>query len=50
VANCRETRFGQSPAAFKVSGSQISPNGNIIATYERDGDVKTEARQIEAND
>jgi len=32
---------GTIPASFKVSNSQISPNGIIIATYERDGDVKT---------
>lgn len=34
-------------AAFKVTESQISPNGIIVATYERDGDVKTGAPQIE---
>jgi len=27
------------PASFKVTESQISPNGIFIATYERDGDV-----------
>jgi dihydrofolate reductase len=32
---------GTIPASFKVSNSQISPSGIIIATYERDGDVKT---------
>jgi dihydrofolate reductase len=31
---------GTIPAAFKVTDSQISPNGIIVATYERDGDVK----------
>ena len=31
-------RYG---ASFKVTESQISPNGIFIATYERDGDVKT---------
>jgi len=35
---------------FKVTESQISPNGIIIAIYERDGDVKTDAPQIEEND
>ena len=32
---------GTIPASFKVSGGQVSPNGILIATYERDGDVKT---------
>jgi len=41
---------GTMPAAFKVIESQISPNGIIIANYERDGDVKTGAPQIEEND
>lgn len=40
---------GTIPAAFKMTESQISPNGIIIATYERDGDVKTGAPQIEEN-
>jgi dihydrofolate reductase len=40
---------GTIPAAFKVTESQISPNGIIIANYERDGDVKTGAPQIEEN-
>jgi dihydrofolate reductase len=31
---------GTIPAAFKVTDGQISPNGIIVATYERDGDVK----------
>jgi dihydrofolate reductase len=34
-------------AAFKVAESQVTPNGIIIATYERAGDVKTGAPQIE---
>lgn len=38
---------GSIPAAFKVTESQVSPNGIISATYERDGDVKTGAPQIE---
>jgi dihydrofolate reductase len=41
---------GAIPASFKVTGSQVSPNGIIIATYERDGDVKTGAPQIQEND
>jgi dihydrofolate reductase len=32
---------GTIPAAFKVTDGQISPKGIYIATYERDGDVKT---------
>jgi dihydrofolate reductase len=38
---------GTIPAAFKVTSSQVAPKGIIIATYERDGDVKTGAPQIE---
>jgi len=41
---------GTIPAAFKVTESQISPNGIIIANYERDGDVKMGEPQIEQND
>ena len=41
---------GTIPAAFKVTESQVSPNGIIIANYERDGEVKTGAPQIEEND
>lgn len=40
---------GALPAAFKVTESQVTPNGIVIATYERDGDVKTGAPQIEEN-
>ena len=40
---------GTIPAAFKVTESQISPNGIIIANYERDGDVRTSAPQIQEN-
>ncbi len=40
---------GTIPASFNVAESQISPNGIIIANYERDGDVKTGAPQIQAN-
>src|SRR5215213_10225741 len=38
---------GTIPAAVKVTNSQISPNGNVIVTYKRDGDVKTGAPQID---
>jgi dihydrofolate reductase len=41
---------GTIPAAFKVSSSQIAPKGIISVTYERDGDVKSEAPQIEENE
>jgi dihydrofolate reductase len=37
---------GTIPAAFKVREAQVAPKGIICATYERDGDVKTEAPQI----
>jgi dihydrofolate reductase len=40
---------GTIPASFKVTNSQISPNGNIVITYKRDGHVKTGAPQIEEN-
>jgi len=32
---------GTIPASFKVTHSQVSPNGIFIATYARDGNVKT---------
>lgn len=38
---------GAIPAAFKLTESQVSPNGIFSAKYERDGDVKTGAPQIE---
>ena len=41
---------GTIPAAFKVIESQITANGIIIINYERAGDVKTGAPQIEEND
>ena len=41
---------GTIPAAFRVTESQVSPNGIIIVNYERDGEVKTGAPQIEEND
>lgn len=37
---------GTIPASFKVTNSKIAPKGIICATYERDGDVKTGAPQI----
>ncbi len=41
---------GARPASFKVTESQISPNGNIIVNYKRDGDVKTGAPQIQEDE
>ena len=41
---------GTIPASFKITDGQVSPKGIIIATYKRDGDVKTGAPQIEEND
>ena len=38
---------GTIPAAFKVTSSQVAPKGIISVTYERDGDVKTGAPQID---
>ena len=32
---------GTMPAAFKLMKSAVSPSGVLIATYERDGDIKT---------
>ncbi|HET9159857.1 MAG TPA: dihydrofolate reductase family protein, partial [Caulobacteraceae bacterium] len=32
---------GTMPAAFKLKSSQASTTGVILATYERDGDIKT---------
>lgn len=32
---------GTIPASFKVTNSQVTPNGVIIASYERDGDVRS---------
>ena len=40
---------GVIPAAFKVTYSQVSPNGIIIVNYERNGEVKTGAPQIAEN-
>jgi len=41
---------GTIPAAFKVTSGQVAPKGIIIATYERDGDVKKGSPQIQEND
>ena len=41
---------GTIPAAFRVTESQVSPNGIISVVYERDGDVKTGAPQIEEDE
>jgi dihydrofolate reductase len=41
---------GTIPASFKVTSGQVAPKGIIIVSYERDGDVKTGAPQIEEND
>jgi dihydrofolate reductase len=41
---------GTIPAAFKVTRSQVSPNGIFIVSYDRDGDVKTGVPQIQQND
>jgi dihydrofolate reductase len=41
---------GTIPASFKVTSGQVAPKGIIIATYERDGDVKTGAPQIKEDD
>jgi dihydrofolate reductase len=38
---------GTIPAAFKMTEGQVTPNGIIIATYERDGEVKTGESRIE---
>jgi len=38
---------GTIPASFKMTNSQIAPNGIICVTYERDGDVRSGAPQIE---
>jgi dihydrofolate reductase len=41
---------GTIPASFKVTSGQVAPKGIIIATYQRDGDVRTGVPQIEEND
>jgi dihydrofolate reductase len=37
---------GTIPAAFKVTNAQAAPKGILIASYERDGDLKTGVPQI----
>ena len=41
---------GTIPAAFKLTESQVSPNGIIIVNYERDGEVKTGGPGVEEDD
>lgn len=41
---------GTIPAAFKVTTSQIAPKGIVCVTYERDGEVKGGAPQIEEDE
>jgi hypothetical protein len=41
---------GTIPASFKVTSGQVAPKEIIIATYERDGDVKTGSPQIKEDD
>ena len=41
---------GTIPASFKVTKSQVAPKGIIIVNYERDGELRTGAPQIEEND
>ncbi len=41
---------GTIPAAFKVTSSLVAPKGSICVTYQRDGDVKTGAPQIEEDE
>ncbi len=43
-------RDGTIPASFKVTSGQVASKGIIIVSYERDGDVRTGAPQIEEND
>lgn len=40
---------GTIPASFKVTSGQVAPKGILIASYERDGDVKTGQPQIEVD-
>jgi hypothetical protein len=32
---------GTIPAAFKVTESHVAPDGTLIVSYERNGDLKT---------
>jgi dihydrofolate reductase len=40
---------GTIPAAFRVTNAQVAPKGIVIATYERDGDVKGGSPQIDVD-
>ena len=41
---------GTIPASFKVTSSQVAPKGIISVTYQRDGEVKTGAPQIQEDE
>jgi dihydrofolate reductase len=41
---------GTIPASFKVTSGQVAPKGILIASYERDGDVKTGSPQIDEDE
>jgi dihydrofolate reductase len=41
---------GTIPASFKVKDGRVSPNGIFIASYERDGDLRTGAPQIKEDE
>jgi dihydrofolate reductase len=41
---------GTIPAAFKLTSGQIAPKGIIIATYERDGDLRKGSPQIKEDE
>jgi hypothetical protein len=42
--------MGPSPHPSKVTSGQVASKGIIIATYERDGDVKTRSPRIKEDD
>lgn len=39
---------GSAPHSFKLTGSRVSPNGLIVAHYERAGDIKTADTALDA--
>jgi dihydrofolate reductase len=41
---------GTIPASFKMKDGRVSPNGIFIASYERDGDLRTGAPQIKEDE
>jgi dihydrofolate reductase len=41
---------GTIPASFKVKDGRVSPNGIFIASYERDGDLRTGTPQIKEDE